>query len=120
MCATPSGVYSTTLSARSRSLSASLLHHSAGAEFATPRGSNPTRSNLSRTDSGSVVTIETAALTPDSPGPPGLMTSEPILSPVAGKRIIASWMTSPLGSSALSQLTGTDSSPHSAPGGMRD
>ena len=38
-----------------------------------------------------------AASTPDSPGPPGLMTSEPIFSPVAGKRISARLATSPSG-----------------------
>jgi len=34
---------------------------------------------------------------PDSPGPPGLMTSEPIFWPVALNRIIAIWATSPSG-----------------------
>ena len=84
-------------SARSRSLSASELHHTAGVDKPTPRGSKPTRSNRCRTDSGRVPTIEAAASTPDSPGPPGLMISEPILSPVALNRIIASWATSPSG-----------------------
>ena len=35
--------------------------------------------------------------TPDSPGPPGLITSEPIFSPVALNRTIASCTTSPSG-----------------------
>ena len=35
--------------------------------------------------------------TPDSPGPPGLITSEPIFSPVALNRTIASCATSPSG-----------------------
>ena len=38
-----------------------------------------------------------AASTPDSPGPPGLMTSEPIFAPVAGNRISARVATSPSG-----------------------
>ena len=39
--------------------------------------------------------IDAAAWTPDSPGPPGLMTSEPIFWPVALMRSIAIWATSP-------------------------
>jgi hypothetical protein len=78
-------------------LSASELHHTAGVELATPRGSKPTRSNPSRSDDGSVGAIEAAASTPDSPGPPGLTTSEPIFLPVALNRIIAICATSPSG-----------------------
>ena len=97
MCSTPSSVYSTVGSARSLSLSSSELHHSAGLDAPTPRGSNPTRSKRSRTDCGMVPTRLTAASTPDSPGPPGLTNSEPILSPVALIRIIAICATSPSG-----------------------
>lgn len=59
-----------------------------------------------------------AASTPDSPGPPGLISNEPIFSPVAWNRIIANWAMSPSGASGLSQLTGTDNMPHSASGGI--
>lgn len=91
------GVYSTVGSARSRSLSSSELHHTAGVEDPTPRGSNPTMSKRSLTDCGRPDNRETADSTPDSPGPPGLITSEPIFWPAAGNRIIARRATSPSG-----------------------
>ena len=84
-------------SARSRSLSASELHHTAGVDGRRRAGrSRPGRSAPAPT-AGMVRRIDAAASTPDSPGPPGLMTSEPIFSPVALNRIIASWATSPSG-----------------------
>jgi len=79
-------------------LSASELHHSAGVDDPTPRGSKPTRSNRSRTDAGMLSTIPAAASIPDSPGPPGLTISDPIFAPVAGKRISARVASGPSGS----------------------
>ena len=77
-------------SARSRSLSASELH-----QHRRPRGGHAARVEADEVEAfadsvGNDCTSAAAASTPDSPGPPGLTMSEPIFSPVALKRIIAS------------------------------
>ena len=67
------------------------MHRMAVLEF-TPRGSNPTMSKRLRSAGGKrLVAPSRTKSTPDPPGPPGLMNSDPIrvaLS-VAGSRIIA-------------------------------
>ncbi len=79
--------------------------HLTGAESPVPRGSQPTRSNAPR--SASLPKDGAASLsqpTPATPGPPGLISSEPIRWPVAGLRTTASWSVPPAG---LAQSTGT-------------
>ncbi|SKV30115.1 Uncharacterised protein [Mycobacteroides abscessus subsp. abscessus] len=63
--------------ARSRSTSLSELHSIAGVEEPTPRGSNP--------------------MMPDCPGPPGFISSDPILLPLAGYLMIANRALAPSG-----------------------
>jgi hypothetical protein len=54
--------------------------HSTAVDRPTPRGSNPTSWNSSRTPSGRVRASPMAASAPDPPGPPGLTSSEPVWS----------------------------------------
>ena len=71
-----------------------------GSLRSTPRGSNVTMSKSS--SSGGVSTLSSLAMSsmPDTPGPPGSMTSEPIRSAgtSAGCRATATEMVGPLGS----------------------
>ena len=59
----------------------------------TPRGSKPTRSNRLRIALGNWLAPSRTKSTPEPPGPPGLMTSEPMRCDrsVAGSRSSASW-----------------------------
>src|SRR5215208_547932 len=117
MWATPAGLKSAIGSRRNASNSASVRQRNSGVEWPTPRGSMPTKSNrrkisVSASDAPMLATVSTA----DAPGPPGLTTSTPIFSPVAGTRITANCAWAPSGLAGLLQSTGTDTVPHCAVG----
>ncbi|SKW62413.1 Uncharacterised protein [Mycobacteroides abscessus subsp. abscessus] len=83
--------------ARSRSTSLSELHSIDGVEEPTPRGSNPMKSKRSRISLGTCLTMAVAASMPDCPGPPGFISSDPILLPLAGYLMIANRALAPSG-----------------------
>jgi hypothetical protein len=68
------------------------MHRTAGWLPPTPRGSNPTTSNLARTAGDTTLLACSAYCTPEPPGPPGLSTSEPMRrpGPAAGSSITGS------------------------------
>jgi hypothetical protein len=74
-----SGVAGRGSAAMIRSFSSGGMH-STGVDSPTPRGSKPTTSKRRSTSSGRVSAEPIAASAPEAPGPPGLMTSEPIRS----------------------------------------
>ena len=73
--------------------------HATGLLRPTPRGSNETMSKRSRTSGVSTDSSLGRSSMPDPPGPPGLMTRDPIRSAgaSAGWRATAIWMTVPPG-----------------------
>ena len=97
---TCSGVVGRGSEAMTRSLRSAGMH-STGVESPTPRGSKPTTSKRRSTSSGSVSAWPIAASAPDPPGPPGLITSEPMRSvwPGCTARTRVSGSRSPCGSS---------------------
>ena len=77
-----------------------------------PRGSHPTRSNDSRRI-GSYPDAESLThLTPETPGPPGLRSSDPMRFWVALRRMTARSIVAPAGAA---QSTGTFTDVHSKP-----
>ena len=65
----------------------------------TPRGSNATMSKSSSRTVGMTLSSFSMSLTPDVPGPPGLMTKDPMRAAgsLAGRRSTAIWMVGPSG-----------------------
>ncbi|CAB5041387.1 unannotated protein [freshwater metagenome] len=97
------------------SSAAASSRHSTGELAATPRGSKETKSNALVSSEGKAAAAEVRNSRPDPPGPPGLMTSEPIRSdadPVDGWRMRASSVVGPEG---LAGSMGTCSVAHSKP-----
>ena len=83
--------------------SSSEAKHRMGAEAPTPRGSNPTTSKRASTSGVQIVCAAPSltSSTPEPPGPPGFTNSEPMrrAGSLAGRRISASEMVGPPGSS---------------------